>query len=117
MTLGQPRDGADATRMLQLLRGRDHSVVSAVCVRSPDGREAVGHAISRVGFASLTDADIAAYVGGGEPFGKAGAYAIQGTAGAFATLRRGRLDTVVGLPVHTLRTLLGELGFPGRPDR
>ena len=58
-----------------------------------------------------------AYVAGGEPFVKAGAYAIQDQAGRFATLERGRLDTVVGLPTHVLRRLLHQLGHASPTSR
>jgi septum formation protein len=72
-------------------------------------------AASDVTFAALTDADIAAYVATGEWQGKAGAYAIQGRASAFAEVIRGDLDTVVGLSLRTVRRLLREAGFPISP--
>ncbi|MGB2940800.1 MAG: Maf family protein [Candidatus Dormiibacterota bacterium] len=108
LLLGKPADAGDATRMLRLLSDRSHSVISAVHVASPKG-DAGSIAISRVRFEPLSEDQIARYVAGGEPFDKAGAYAIQGEAGRFAVLERGRLDTVVGLPSHVLRRLLREL--------
>ena len=108
--LGKPADADDAVRMLRRLSGRSHSVISAVHLASPLGAVA-GAGISRVNFRPLSESKVRAYVGSGEPFDKAGAYAIQGEAGRFATLERGRLDTVVGLPTHVLRRLLHQLGF------
>jgi septum formation protein len=111
--LGKPADTADAARMLRQLSGRTHSVVSAMCIHAPDGSAAAGEAISQVRFQALSEPRIQRYVAGGEPVGKAGAYAIQGAAGKFATVTRGRLDTVIGLPGHTLFRLLRESGYPG----
>lgn len=110
--LGQPADAEDAKRMLRLLRGRTHSVFTAVAVVDPRGREACALATGRVAVAPLGEDEIDAYVDSGEPMDKAGAYAIQGRAGTFATLRRGNLDTVIGLPRALVRRLLRELGFP-----
>jgi septum formation protein len=108
-TLGKPADGADARRMLAVLSGRDHAVISAVHVVRGASSSA-GHAISQVRFRRLSRAEIDAYVATGEPADKAGAYAIQGGARAFASVTRGRLDTVVGLPTHLLRRLLRRVG-------
>lgn len=102
--LGKPRDADDARRMLRLLSGRRHEVVSGVWI-SLDGREAVSHAVTAVEFDPLTDADIAAYLATGEPFGKAGAYAIQGRASAFIRGITGDYFNVVGLPVNRLCNL------------
>jgi septum formation protein len=112
LLLGKPSDADDAARMLRLLSGRAHSVISAVQLASPRG-DLGGIAISRVRFKPLTEQEIESYVAGDEPFDKAGAYAIQGEAGRFAVLERGRLDTVVGLPTHLLRRLLRELAPEG----
>jgi septum formation protein len=112
--LGQPSDANDAARMLRLLAGRTHSVLSSVCVLPPGGTGALGTAISRVAVEPLSEAAIARYIATGEPTDKAGAYAIQGTAADFCRLERGRLDTVIGLPGHTLRALLRRLGYPAR---
>jgi septum formation protein len=109
--LGKPADAADAARMLRQLSGRTHSVISAVCVYSPGGSRAAAEAISQVRFAALSPSQIRRYVVGREAFGKAGAYAIQGAAGEFASVTRGRLDTVIGLPGHTLRRLLRASGY------
>jgi septum formation protein len=111
-TLGKPRDGVEASQMLRRLAGREHSVISAVCLLSPDGRRAEGHGISRVAIRELRPYEIAEYVATGEPMDKAGAYAIQGGGGEFAGLARGSVDTVVGLPVHVVRRLGHSLGCP-----
>lgn len=108
--LGKPVDTTDAVRMLQLLSGRTHSVISAVSLVSPQG-VAEGLGITRVRFEQLSDARIRDFVASGEPVDKAGAYAIQGGAAEFASIVRGRLDTVVGLPTHVLFRLLRETGY------
>ena len=99
--LGKPRDTADARRMLTLLSGRRHEVVSGIWL-SLDGREAVSHAVTAVEFAPLNAREIAAYLESGEPFGKAGAYAIQGRAAAFIRGIEGDYFNVVGLPVNRM---------------
>jgi septum formation protein len=108
--LGKPRDGVEASQMLRSLSGREHAVVSAVCLLAPDGRLAEGYGISRVAFRALRPHEVAEYVATGEPLDKAGAYAIQGGAGEFAGLVSGSTDTVVGLPVHVVRRLGRRLG-------
>jgi septum formation protein len=110
--LGKPADRAEAGRMLGALSGRDHEVISAVAVVNPGGDEATGWALSMVRFRRLEPAEIDDYIAGGEPMDKAGAYAIQGGAAAFAGVMRGRVDTVVGLPGHVVARLLGRLGHP-----
>ena len=79
---GKPADAAAATAMLGRLSGRTHQAVSAVWVMDA-GRELHAMSVSEVTFAKLSDDDIARYVASGEPFGRAGAYAIQGRAAAF----------------------------------
>jgi septum formation protein len=110
--LGQPVDADDARRMLALLAGTSHSVITAVAAVDGDGREKSGFGISLVTFAPLRQEEIDAYVATGEPMDKAGAYAIQGGAGDFAGLQRGSLDTVIGLPRGLVRRLLIDLGYP-----
>jgi septum formation protein len=107
---GKPVDAADAARMLAQLAGRTHSVVSAVCL-CDRGREAVRVSVSRVRFASLDAAEIAAYVATGESMGRAGAYAIQGRAGAFIEHLEGSYSGVMGLPLHETALLLREFGL------
>ena len=102
--LGKPADEADARRMLRMLRGRAHTVVSGIYL-SLNGREAVSHAVTEVEFAPMTDEDVDDYLQTGEPFGKAGAYAIQGIASAWIRGIKGDYFNVVGLPVYEMCAL------------
>ncbi len=108
--LGKPADAADATRMLKLLSGKRHQVLTAVSVSlgGPEDACPAATAIERttVEFASLSDAEIAEYVQSGEPMDKAGAYAIQGRASRFVTRIEGSYANVVGLPVALVYNLL-----------
>jgi septum formation protein len=106
---GKPRDARDAAAMLRRLSGRTHRVLSAVCVASPH-RMLDALSISEVSFAELDDATIDAYVAGGEPEGKAGAYAIQGAAQAFISHLSGSYSGVMGLPLYETVRLLAESG-------
>lgn len=106
--LGKPADADAAAATLRKLSGRTHRVVTGVAVRR-DGRVQSAHATTQVTFRDLTDEEIEAYVATGEPLDKAGAYAHQGGAGAFVTAMEGDSDTVVGLPLRTLRELLAQL--------
>lgn len=101
MILGKPADEEDARRMLKLLRGRTHRVVSGIYLNL-NGREAVSHAVTEVEFAPMTDADVEYYLQTKEPFGKAGSYAIQGIASAWIRGIRGDYFNVVGLPVYEM---------------
>ncbi|HEY4292338.1 Maf family protein [Luteibacter sp.] len=105
---GKPRDAADAAAMLRRLAGREHRVVSAVwLVRA--GSEQCAVSVSTVRFAALSDDDIAAYAASGECMGKAGAYGIQGRAGAFVEHLSGSYSGVMGLPLfETSRLLRGQ---------
>jgi nucleoside triphosphate pyrophosphatase len=105
--LGKPRDGDDACRMLRLLSGRCHRVVTAVVLVAPGGLGGDELAVETlVEFRPLSDEEIAAYVASGEPFDKAGAYGIQGGAGAFVRRVEGSYTNVIGLPLDEVRTLL-----------
>lgn len=95
--LGKPADAADARRMLRQLSGRTHHVVTTWALAGP--RTVEGESVTAVTFRALTDDEIGAYVQSGEPMDKAGAYAIQGGAGAFVSRRDGDWSAVVGLPV------------------
>jgi septum formation protein len=104
--LGKPRDGEDARRMLRLLRGRWHEVLTGVAlVRAEDARAAVAHERTRVRFAEMTEAEIDWYVSTGEPSDKAGAYAVQGRAALFINGLEGDYWNVVGLPVRLVYEL------------
>jgi septum formation protein len=96
--LEKPQDEADAARMLRLLSGRDHVVMTGICLMAGD-RVVEDHAETRVHFVELSDADIERYVRSGEPMDKAGAYAIQGLASKFIDRIEGCYFNVVGLPV------------------
>jgi septum formation protein len=95
---GKPADEADARRMLQMLSGRDHWVHTGVCLLTRS-RKIVDVASTRVSFISLTEGEITEYTRSGEPFGKAGGYAIQGLASKFVRSIEGCYHNVVGLPV------------------
>jgi septum formation protein len=110
--LGKPDDGADAARMLRLLSGRAHRVITAVALAAPSGRTAGRLSETRVKFKRLTAAEIDAYLASEEWTGKAGAYGVQGRAGAFVTALNGSYTGVVGLPLYETRALLVGLGFP-----
>ena len=109
---GKPRDAADAREMLSYLSGRTHYVVTGIYVlRLPDGAARSAVETTAVTFARLDQKEIDAYVTSGEPFDKAGGYAIQGRAGRYIPRVEGCYFNVVGLPLARLYTLLGELGW------
>ena len=110
VVFGKPVDADDAVRMLRLLSGRDHEVISVVWV-ADNQRQASATCITRVRFVSIGDADIARYVASGECFGKAGAYAIQGRAAAFVSHLEGSHSGVMGLPLYETATLLRQFGI------
>jgi septum formation protein len=96
--LGKPVDSADAARMLKLLSGRRHEVLTGIALRR--GGETISDwAATEVWFANLTEREIADYVASGEPMDKAGAYAIQGLASKFIEKIEGCYSNVVGLPI------------------
>lgn len=105
--LAKPRDALDAARMLRLLSGARHRVLTAVAVAF-DGRVAMRVSESHVTFCALDEARIESYVASREPFDKAGGYAIQGRAGAFASRLEGSYTGVMGLPLFETAELLRE---------
>jgi len=110
--LGKPLSPEDARRMLGRLSGRTHEVISGVAVlRLPDSALRAEEEVTRVTFARLSEDEIRAYVAAGEPFDKAGAYAIQGRGGRFVTRIEGCYFNVVGLPLARLYRLLRALGW------
>jgi septum formation protein len=109
--LGKPADESEAVEMLEALGGREHVVVSGLCLLTP-GWEAVDHEETRVRFRELAPRDIAAYVRAGEWRGRAGAYAIQGLGATLVDRIEGDYLNVVGLPAALLVRLLAER-FPG----
>jgi septum formation protein len=108
--LGKPRDDDDARRMLRALSGRSHQVLTGVCVRRHE-REEIAVATTTVRLAPLSEGLIGWYVQSGEPLDKAGAYAVQGLAGAFVAEVRGSISNVVGLPLAETLELLARAGF------
>ena len=104
--LGQPREAKEARRMLKLLSGKWHEVITGVTlVRAENGKAVVDHEITRVRVAELSDDEIDWYVETGEPLDKAGAYAIQGRAGVFIEEIDGDYFNIVGLPVRLVYEL------------
>jgi septum formation protein len=96
--LGKPEDAGDAGRMLRLLSGRRHEVITGICLRR--GQELLcDHATTAVWFSPMSDREIAEYAASGEPLDKAGGYAIQGLASKFIERIDGCYFNVVGLPV------------------
>ena len=108
---GQPANAAEAWTTLRALSGRTHRVVTGVAVVDVrSGRAESGAAVTEVIFRELSDAEIAAYVETGEPFGKAGAYAVQGLGGLWVEGIRGSPSNVIGLPVTLVQDLLRRFG-------
>lgn len=107
--LGKPADAAQARAMLRSLSGRTHRVLSAVALHDGAVVRAALH-VSRVRFAPLPVAVIDAYVAGGEPFGKAGAYAIQGAIAGWIEHIEGSHSGIMGLPLFETATLLRAAG-------
>jgi septum formation protein len=111
--LGKPRDAADAARMLRLLSGRTHEVITGVCLVGPVGelrtenRELrTASETTRVTLCEISDDDISEYIATGEPMDKAGAYAIQGVASRWIPRIEGDYSNVVGLPVALVYRML-----------
>lgn len=107
--LGKPADADDARRMIARLAGRTHSVLTAVAVQHGTVRHAA-LSVSRVRFAVMSEAQIARYVAGGEPLGKAGAYGIQGAAAAYVEHIDGSYSGIMGLPMFETAQLLRRIG-------
>lgn len=107
--LEKPHDAADALRMLRILSGREHSVITGICLRSGDAyiTEAIE---TRVRFVSMSQDEMEAYVASGEPMDKAGGYAIQGLASKYIDRIEGDYFNVVGLPVHRVYAMIKSFG-------
>ncbi len=103
--LGKPEDDREAASMLEMLSGRSHDVLTGVAVAAGSARLAVVEC-TRVHFLQLSPAEIAWYVGSGEPRDKAGAYAVQGLASRFIDRLEGSYSNVVGLPIAAVYQLL-----------
>jgi septum formation protein len=112
--LGKPRTSQDARNMLEKLSARTHSVITGLAlVRLPDGERREFTEITQVHFTALSNEEIVKYLSSGEPFDKAGAYAIQGIAGRFIPRIDGCYFNVVGLPLARLCRELTALGWFG----
>jgi septum formation protein len=110
--LGKPRTSEDARKMLAKLSGRTHSVLTGVTlIRLPDAERRRFVEITQVHFAPIPDEEIARYLATGEPFDKAGSYAIQGRAGRYVPRIEGCYFNIVGLPLARLSQALLELGW------
>ena len=107
--LGKPADPADAARMLRLLSGREHRVLTAVALKF-EARTALVVSESRVRFCELAQPELEAYIESGEPTDKAGAYAIQGRAAAFVTELHGSYSGIMGLPLYEAAQLIRKFG-------
>ena len=108
--LGKPTDPADAARMLQTLSGRNHQVITGVCVVR-DGQASVSSETTQVTMSVIHENEIADYVATGEPMDKAGAYAIQGIAARWIPRIEGDYSNVVGLPVALVWRMLRDNGI------
>lgn len=109
--LGKPADRADALRMLRLLSGRTHEVLTCVALAA-GGRTSISVSQSEVTFRDITAAEAAAYWATGEPVDKAGGYAIQGLGAVFVAQLRGSFSGVMGLPLFETARLLQAAGVP-----
>lgn len=114
--LEKPVDAEDAVRMLSLLQGRTHEVISSVAL-AHGGKEEVRTDTTKVTFRRCDEAYLRAYVATGEPMDKAGAYGIQGYGAALVERVEGDFFGVMGLPVRLVLELLDRSGWPYRFDR
>lgn len=103
--LGQPIDDADARRMLSLLNGKWHEVLTGVALVRVGGETRVGYETTRVRFAEMSESEIGWYISSGEPVGKAGAYGIQGKAALFIEEIEGDYFNIMGLPIRLVYVL------------
>lgn len=109
--LGKPADAEDARRMLQKMSGGHHEVLTGLAVATAQGVEAL-LSVTRVEMGELGSDEMEAYIRSGEPFDKAGAYGIQGLAGAFIKRIEGSYSGVMGLPIYETAQLLKSAGIP-----
>ena len=109
--LGKPRNEADAFRMLRLLSGRDHQVMTGMTVLRGD-EVITCTEVTDIHFRDLSDGEIRAYIATGDPMYKAGSYGVQGGAALFVTRLEGDFYNVMGLPVCRLALILRQFGLP-----
>ncbi len=110
--LAKPADANEAAQMLGRLQGRVHRVLTAVAIGRGPGRIDTRLQVSRVRMRRLKPAEIDAYIASGEPFGKAGGYAIQGRAAGFITRIEGSHSGIMGLPLYETAQMLRKAGLP-----
>jgi len=108
--LGKPANADDAARMLRMLQGRPHEVITGVALVSATSSQIVAE-VTRVFFAAMSESEIAAYIATGEPMDKAGAYAIQGRAARWIPRIEGDYANVVGLPLSRVCLMLKDAGL------
>lgn len=114
--LGKPADAAQALATLKALAGKTHRVTTAVALSNGD-KDTMAINVSTVHMAAVSNERLAAYVASGEPFGKAGAYAIQSAAAAWISRIEGSYSAIMGLPLYETAELLQQAGvrFPAAP--
>ncbi|MGH8946107.1 MAG: Maf family protein [Acidimicrobiia bacterium] len=113
--MGKPAHPEEARSMLRRLQGDTHEVFTGVAVAVVDGSSTITESMvdnTRVAMLPMTEEEIDGYVSSGEPMGKAGAYALQGTGGLLVEAVAGSPFTVIGLPIHLLPRLLARVGVP-----
>lgn len=110
--LGKPSDEGENLSYLRQMSGREHIVITAVClVNTTTGESLVGHGLSRIHFRQLGEDEMLAYVRSRDGLDKAGGYGIQGAAGAFVDRLEGEFDNVMGLPVSVVQKMLESRGW------
>ncbi len=109
--IGKPQDRSDAKRILSMLSGRVHNVVTAIALTVGHGSTAVDHVVSEVLFKPLTDSMIEDYINTGEPMDKAGAYGIQGLGSNLVVQYTGSLSNIIGLPMDETAAMLASYGI------
>lgn len=117
LCLGKPVDLADAVRMLRMLAGRVHKVITAVAFSGPAHlTDEAFHVVTEVEFLPLDDGTISAYLANIDPLDKAGGYAAQDHGDLIIRRLNGPLDNVIGLPLNALANRLAAMGYPVPPD-
>lgn len=110
--LGKPKDDEDVFKMLQKLSGRTHRVITGVCLYNlGDASSLTESDTSHIKLREISDNEIKGYIASGEPFGKAGSYAIQGLGGIFVEKIEGSYSGIVGLPVFLVDKMLKHYGI------
>ena len=108
--LGKPKDKEDARRMMHLLSGKTHQVITGVCLMCKEETRMFS-SVADVTFAKMSEEEIEDYISKEEPYDKAGAYALQGEAAIYISGIQGDYYTIVGLPVHLVYQHLQDMGY------